>query len=582
MSVIRVVKKFNLILSRHQKLRIFELGILMIIAGFMEMLSVSLILPFTEAVMNPAKFMEKDYVKYICDRIHVQDYRTFLIDLALLMAAVYVIKNAFLMFQMVIQSRFVNNNRFAVQKRLLANYLSRSYEFFLNVKSGEVMQTVNNDTLTAFSLLTTLLSFFSEMIVSITLVATIFVIAPGITLGVAALMLLMVGIIQVLFRPWIQRIGVAGRQASAKMHQWLLQSIQGIKEVKIMRREKQFERYYEEIGAVQVRSSYLYSTLSQFPRFMIEATSMAAFFLVIALMINRGVDLEAIVPMLSGVAMAAIRLLPSINRISAALSSLSYYEVSLDKLYEKLVDTENTKDVLDCENVDEPTKPLIDSDAIICLDKVDYKYPKGEKYILQDACLEIKKGESVGIVGASGAGKTTAMDIILGLLRPTSGGVYFKGKNIQLDKTEWLKHVGYIPQSIFMLDGTVRDNVTFGMKDGVNDKKVWKALKDAAIDDYIRTLPDGLDTELGEQGVRLSGGQKQRIGIARALYSEPDVLFFDEATSALDNETENAIMDSINKLHGTKTLIIIAHRLTTIEGCDHVYRVENQKIIRER
>ncbi len=220
---------------------------------------------------------------------------------------------------------------------------------------------------------------------------------------------------------------------------------------------------------------------------------------------------------------------------------------------------------------------------VLALSGIRYRYPKGETDVLSDASMTVKKGQSVGIVGPSGAGKTTAVDIMLGLLRPQDGKVLIDGTDIRLDMDGWLSEIGYIPQQIFMLDADIRENVAFGVPaDEIDDERVWKALKDAAMDDYVRSLPDQLQTQLGERGVRLSGGQRQRIGIARALYTDPSVLFFDEATSALDNETEAAIMDSINHLHGEKTMIIIAHRLSTIEGCDHVFRVEEKKIRRER
>ena len=211
---------------------------------------------------------------------------------------------------------------------------------------------------------------------------------------------------------------------------------------------------------------------------------------------------------------------------------------------------------------------------------ISYKYPNSDKYIFKDASFNIDVGTSIGIVGVSGEGKTTAVDIMLGLLKPETGTIKADGVDVMTDYADWLSHIGYIPQSIFMMEDTIAANISFGYVP--DEKKVWNALEEAQLADFVRTLPDGINTNIGEHGVRISGGQRQRIGIARALYTNPDVLFFDEATSSLDNETEAAIMESINRLHGKKTIIIIAHRLQTIEKCDRVYRVKKEKIVEDK
>ena len=217
------------------------------------------------------------------------------------------------------------------------------------------------------------------------------------------------------------------------------------------------------------------------------------------------------------------------------------------------------------------------------LKDIVYAYPNTEKLIFDKADLTIPVGASVGIVGTSGAGKSTVVDILLGLLEVRSGQILADGQDVKESYRAWLKNIGYIPQMIFMLDDTIRKNVAFGVpEDKIDEDRLWEVLKEAQLDEFIKTLPEGLDTGIGERGIRLSGGQRQRIGIARALYNNPEVLILDEATSALDNDTEAAIMESINRLHGKKTLIIIAHRLQTIEKCDMVYRVENGKAVRER
>lgn len=584
MVLIRVLKKFRQILSRHQKIRIIGLGVLMVIGGFMEMLSVTLILPFIEAVMTPEKIMANRYIRVLCGAFGIESHRTFLVFMALVMAALYVLKNIFLLLQMMIQQRFVYNNRFATQQSLLRNYLLRPYEFFLEVKSGEVLRVIGEDTSEAFYVLTQLLSLISELVVSVALLFTAFVISPGMTIEMAAALLITVFLIQRVLRPLLERAGRTYQETSAGMHQWLIQSIQGIKEIKIMRCEKYFESNFEKNGRLAVRASYLRETLALVPRFMIEAAAMCSFFVIIAAMIYRGNPLERIIPILSGLAMAAVRLLPAMNRISACMAGITFREPAVDKMIENLREVSDY-DVShsDERQLKEKGKRIQGLSGEIELLDITYRYPTGKEDVLDGAAMEIQKGTSVGIVGVSGAGKTTAVDILLGLLRPQKGEVLIDGTDISLDMDGWLSEIGYIPQFIFMLDGDIRENVAFGIPDDdIDDDMVWTALEEAALAEFVRSLPEGLYTQLGERGIRLSGGQRQRLGIARALYSNPSILFFDEATSALDNETEAVIMDSINHLHGTKTMVIIAHRLTTIEGCDIIYRVESGKIRRER
>ena len=279
--------------------------------------------------------------------------------------------------------------------------------------------------------------------------------------------------------------------------------------------------------------------------------------------------------------MAAVKLLPSANRIVNASNAIAYSEPSLDKLVENMEMAKNTAEK-EADEIND-TKRIFTFEKEIKLASVTYAYPDTEKKILENADMIIPIGKSVGIVGTSGAGKTTAVDILLGVFKPESGKILIDGTDIQENYGQWLSHIGYIPQMIFMLDDTIRANVAFGYKEQKGkEEDIWRALEEAQLSEFVKSLPEGLDTRIGERGIRLSGGQRQRIGIARALYPDPDILIFDEATSALDNETESDIMKSIEGLHGKKTLVIIAHRLTTIEGCDMVYRVAEGKIVREK
>lgn len=580
MHIIRIMQKYRIILSHHQKIRVIELVILMIIAGFLEMMSVSLIVPFMDAVMNLEETMDKWYVKLVCNLFGISSHRGFLAFLGIFLALLYIFKNLFLLFQMMIQKKFVYNNMFAAQEKLLEKFLNRPYEFFLKVNSAEVLRIIGNDTAGAFSLLTILLGMFSEIVVSVILIGTVFFIAPEMTAGVAALLLILLLIIMKVVRPILAREGKNYQNALAGLNKWLLQSIEGIKEIKIMRKEKYFKENYSINGWNLMKAQYRNETLSVFPRYMIEGISMSSIFIVISVMVSNGTELQSIIPMLSSVAVASIRLLPSVNRISQNIAAITYQEPMLDKMIANMNDVDSYRSVTREKGEERKIKTF---EREIVMKGISYQYPTGDKLVLNDADMKIEKGLSIGIVGPSGSGKTTSVDLLLGLLKPFNGGVYIDGINIEDDMEGWLSQVGYIPQNIFMLDGSLSENVAFGVtKDEIDESRVWGALRNASLEEFVSSLPEGIHTQMGERGIRLSGGQRQRIGIARALYKDPAILFFDEATSALDNKTEGEIMRSIENLKRSKTIIIIAHRLTTIENCDRVFRVEAGKIFEDR
>lgn len=478
------------------------------------------------------------------------------------------------------QARFVYNNRFATQCRLFEAYLHRPYEYFLGAQSGEILRVVQSDVSEVFHTLSALLVMATELVVSVVLVAAVFIISPSMTVFVAAVMLFMILVIAMVLKPMLYREGLAMQQGNASANKWMLQAISGIKEVKVARKEAFFQSHFENSGKKLVKATRINMVAQQIPRLLIEMASVCSTLAVIAILIYGGQPVEVLIPALSAFAMAAVKLLPSANRIVTAMNTVAYSEPALDKLLESLSKLEDSR-----ENGrgDDLGGPLF-LEHEIELKGISYSYPGSGKRVLDKADMVIPVGKSVGIIGASGSGKTTAADLLLGLLAPLEGQVTADGVDVRTAYPAWLSHIGYIPQMIFMLDDSIGANVAFGCgreEEAKRDDRVWKALEEAQLAKFVRSLPQGLDTQIGERGIRLSGGQRQRIGIARALYHDPQVLVFDEATSALDNGTEAAIMESIHALHGRKTMIIIAHRLTTIAECDLVYRVADGKIVRE-
>jgi len=575
--MIRVFKKFYRLLNKHQRNRVVILFFMMLIGACFEVVGVSMMVPLVTAVMNPDIITENKICVWICRVFQITDHVDFVIWCIVVLVIIFVVKAVYLTFEYSIQYRFVYNNRFLTQARLLAVYLNRPYEYFLSAQSGEIVRIVQEDAHNSFDMLTVILGFATEAAVSVAVVLTIFVINPLMTAFVAVTLLLLMFLISKGFRQLLRKEGETYQRTYAAANKWLLQSISGIKEVKVTQTEHFFLDNFVKSGQKMVNAARWNSTLQNIPRNLIELVSICSMMTVLGIMIAAGYSMDALIPSLSAFVMAAVKLLPSANRMIAGLAQTTFYEPALDNMLENLgmLEEEVAEESGEAEKL-----PL---QREIRLAGIGYTYPGGEKEIFSDMDLTIPVGSSIGIVGQSGAGKTTAVDILLGLLKPQTGQVLVDGVDVSVNIRGWLAHIGYIPQMIFMLDDTVRENVVFGhVPDAHMDDAVWAALEEAQLADFVRNLPKGLDTAIGERGVRLSGGQRQRIGIARALYTNPDVLVFDEATSALDNETEEAIMQSIHALHGKKTMIIIAHRLTTIEGCDAVYRAGDGKIVKEK
>lgn len=574
-----IINKFRIILDKQQKSRVIIITLMMVVGAFLETLSVGLILPLVSVLTTPDIIESNDEIRSICELLNIHSTKTFVILLIGILIFIYIFKNIYLFCEYYVQNRFICNNRFIVQRRLMKKYLDSAYEDYLYVDSGKILRTINTDACLAFALLSSILGFFTEAFVSVALIITIIITDPFMAFLTAGILGGMLLIVEKLVRPALKRAGENFQSSSKEVYKWILQSINGIKEVKVGKKENYFLDQFAKYGKREVGSEKVNKVLGTVPRLSIEAVSMSAILGVMAILLYSGRDIDEMLPRLTAFAFAAVRLMPSVNRMSGYINSMAYQEPALDNVIETLTVNNSKKS----EDTDRPGGAKITLNSQIELRDITYAYPNTETPVFSHMDMKIPIGKSVGIVGTSGAGKTTVVDILLGLLNPQTGKVFSDGVDIRDDYQTWLSYISYIPQMIFMLDDTIRANVAFGFpEEAIDENQVWKALEEAQLDDFVRGLPEGLDTGIGERGIRLSGGQRQRIGIARALYTSPRLLIFDEATSALDNETEEAVMESINSLHGKKTMLIIAHRLKTIEGCDIVYRVENGKVSQEK
>ncbi len=575
------------LLDKKQKHKMVLLVFLMLIGAVLETLGVSMILPVMSVVMEENAVQKHAYLQVICDLFHIayDDTRTLMILVMVGLIVIFAVKNVFLFFQQKVQLKFVYTNQFATSRRMMINFMERPYEYYLNADTSVIQRSITSDVNNMYGLILSLLQLVSEGIVFVCLIAVSLVSDVMMSITVALLLVVVLAIIKWVLKPIMRKAGEENQDYYSGLYKWIDQSVMGIKEIKIANKENYFINEYAKCGEGYVNAVQRYNLYNATPRLLIETVALAGMIFYMMIQLLSGVQVTAILPQLTLLALVAMRLIPCANRINNHLTSISYFEPFFmgvsDNLQEEIRDESIDYNAASYQKKVEVQKLEIRHN--IQLKDIVYKYPNTETLIFDRANMEIPIGKSIGIVGTSGAGKTTIVDILLGLLQIQSGEILADGVEVREHYQSFLKDIGYIPQTIFMIDSTIRKNVAFGVADeDIDDAKVWRALQEAQLDEFVRGLPDGLDTSIGERGIRISGGQRQRIGIARALFEDPEVLVLDEATSALDNETEAAIMESINMLHGKKTLIIIAHRLQTIEKCDMVYRVEKGQVTIER
>ena len=581
----KIIKKLLILLDAKQKRIMVILVFLMLIGAVLETLGVSMIYPVMNVVLEENAVENHTYLQIICQFFHIDNTRSLMILVMSGLVVVFAVKNIFLFFQQKVQLKFVYTNQFATSRRMMINFMERPYEYYLNADTAVIQRNITSDVNNMYGLILALLQLASESIVFVCLVAVSLVSDVWMSITVTALLVIVLLVIKCILKPIMRKAGEENQEFYSGLYKWIEQSVMGIKEIKIAGREHYFINEYAKCGAGYVSAVQRYNLYNATPRLLIETVAIAGMMLYMMMRLLNGTQVVDIMPQVTVLAMVAMRLIPCANRINNHLTSISYFEPFFMGV------SDNLQEEIQDESIDyneETYQKKHDVEKLEIKDRIElkqitYKYPNTDVLIFDRADMEIPIGKSVGIVGTSGSGKTTVVDIMLGLLRLQGGEILADGMEVREHYAQWLKNIGYIPQSIFMVDSTIRKNVAFGYADeDIDDDRVWEALREAQLDEFVRGLPEGLDTGIGERGIRISGGQRQRIGIARALFEDPEVLVLDEATSALDNETEAAIMDSINRLHGRKTLVIIAHRLQTIEKCDMVYRIENGKAVRER
>lgn len=568
-------KKLSYIFSKRDKYKIALLLCIMVAGSFLELLGVAVFQPFVNIIMMPDSIQENPYLARIYQMFGCSTTESFLTVVAVGIIVIYVVKNVYLWIEQNLILKFTYGVQQKLSTRLLTTYLAEPYTFHLNKNIAELQRSMQEDTGLFTQVLMHTLQLIAEVVVCVVLGVYLFSVSNSITVVIVGLLILCVVLFTKLTKRFTEELGKESQLYKGKLYQWVNQSLGGVKEVKVLNREDFFISSYRDYYTLYIKGVRINRLLSISPKYMVEAVCMTGLLIAIILKLNFGHgELDTFIPQLATFAVAAFRLLPSVGRINEHVNNILYAVPSVDLIYG---DLKGIEDYQESKGEEEGKEWSFEHE--ITAKHITYAYPNTDTNVLEDANCVIPKGKTVAFIGSSGAGKTTMADIILGLLAPQRGKILVDDIDVFKNLTMWHHQIGYIPQVIYLSDDTIRNNIAFGIhEDQIDEEAVKTALKKAQLAEFVDTLPDGLDTIVGDRGVRLSGGQRQRIGIARALYHDPEILVLDEATSALDNETETAVMEAIESLQGSKTMIIIAHRLTTIQNADIIYEVGDGKV----
>ncbi len=567
-----IITKIFRLISKNQKKEASFVLFLILVGLIFEMLSIAIIFPIFDYSISPEK-LEK-----LTDFLGIDQgisQRNFLIYSMSFLFLIYLFKTFFIYFCIRKQQIFSNNLVKDFSQDLFKGYIQMPYLFHVNNNSAKLIRNVTVETGAFLALLQSVLVLISEVAIILSVLILLFFVEFTSTLLMILFFLFSSFIFNSVTKKMMEKLGVKRQYHDGEYSKHLLQGLNGIKDIKILGKETYFnDKFYyhnNERSKILIKSNIIQQT----PRLYIEFISIFALtFLVVYFVINSD-ELSDFLPTLSLYAASAFRIIPSLNRVLVSITTVKYHKSAIDEIDKELEYLR--KNIYLRKNTKNSIKEFKDS---VKLNNISFSYSKDKSnYILKKLYLKIKIGETVGIIGESGSGKSTLVDIIIGLISPSEGKYTIDSSTIKMNGISLNKIFGYVPQSINFIDDTLEKNIAFGVDEfDIDKEKVDMAIKSSQLNSFVKKLPEGIKTVIGEKGVKISGGQRQRIGIARALYFNPKILVFDEATSALDDKTEKAVMSTVLKLKGKLTIILIAHRLTTLESCDHVYKIEEGNV----
>lgn len=572
-STKEILFKLSFILSKQQKHYAVLIFFMTLAGAAFETLGVSIILPLVSAMLQPELLMNNQYVSMAADLFSLDSQRKVVNFICICTIMIYCFKNIYMCVLSFAKTRYTTKIGREISTRILTAYTQRDYTFFLGYSSSECLRDIGTDVSGVTNILGNGFALLAECITIFMLVIYIISINYMFALIMVVIAVICLVLVLKIFRRLCREWGEKNRVNGERLFKYSLELFRGIKEIKLLGRQAFFVKHYEDTNMKQSRITSLYNLSLAAPAYIIEALFISGFLAALCFGNNLSVDMVAIVPQMAAFAFAAFRVLPSLGKVSSSINNIIYAVPAVNATYNHIVDIGNgEKDRVGAEKCTE--RAVFEKE--IAVNRISWRYPNADTKVIDGLSMTIAKGSSVAFIGSSGAGKTTLADILLGLLHPQEGTVTLDGTDIRELGQTWSNLLGYVPQAAYLTDDTVRGNVAFGIEErDIDDDKVWKALEQAQLREFVEGLPRGLNTMIGESGVRFSGGQRQRLAIARALYNDPLILVLDEATSALDNETEKAFIEAVEKLQGEKTMIVVAHRLTTVKNCDIIYEIGN-------
>ncbi len=570
----RTINKIFQLLSKRQRIEAYVLFFLLLLGMLFEMIGLTIILPFLGAIADQDSFVKSFFYENLLSKLNFNSYNELIYFMLFMLILIYIVKSAFLIFLSWKQLNFSQSISRDISKKLYAHYLRQPYSFHLESNSSDLVKNVVGESSLMSGLMTSCFNIASNLVLMLSIVIMLYIVQPvGTILAVAILLFLSLLYVN-LTKNWVDTSGKKRLSYDGLRQKNLFEGLGGIKDVKIYNIENYFLNDFNTHNEASYKIGASIQFVNNLPRYFFELIAVFLLVAIIYLSFETHGNNSALIPILGVFVASAFRLIPAASLI---ISSIQTWRYTLPSAI--LILGELRRNILeDFIELDISSEFIFKE---IEFSNVSFRYASSDKETLMDANLSIEEGKCIGIVGQSGSGKSTLIDLIIGLHAPSAGSIKVNGVDLLYNIKVWREQIGYVPQNIFLIDSSIKKNIAF-CDESVDEIRMAYAVKSAQLEEFVELLPSGMDTLVGERGVRISGGQRQRIGIARAIYRNPQILIFDEATSALDTETEKEVLDSIYRLRGKITIVIVSHRESTLKSCDHVYMVSEGKILETR